>query len=200
MEYDFKFYVEKVTREIKKLENLILPPLNSWQIEWDKIDEFSKDKKWLLSPFNELREAKKSPFVYYFTISSKDASRIYDSLINAKLVSSEARIKSGVGHKDFRNISHVPKSFKKSNCLYVGSVKNDLYGRLIAHLGYGANRTGSMHLKFALENIYPKPKITFNYYHLDNSYRNVTEHLESILYDELKPLIGKRGLRSFSEE
>lgn len=194
--FDFGSYVKKVTKEIDKLETFSLPPLQKWIVDWDLLKS-KKKNDWSMYPFDRLKSDKEYPFVYFFTTNEDYASGIYKALLSVRITLSDFKKQKIVPQIPIPNISHVPTTFRESTCIYVGSKKSDLYGRLISHLGHGATDTGAMHLDYALQTMNPKPYIAFNYYKLDKKYLNITEHIESAIYDELRPFIGKRGIREF---
>jgi hypothetical protein len=127
-------------------------------------------------------------------VPKKYSSHLYELFTKSKSESSRIRIEKGVGAKEFNSISHVPKVFRESNCIYVGSRKKNINERFKQHLGFGSGRTGALHMAsvFALEK--SLPEITFYYHILDDKYINVTEHIELVVQNKLKPFIGKNIL------
>lgn len=197
--FDFGSYVKKITKEIDKLETFSLPPLQKWIVDWELLKS-KKKNDWSMHPFDLLKIETDYPFVYFFTTDEESAFDIYESLLSVRIILADFRKQKILPKIPIPNISHVPKDFKeKSTCIYVGSKKSDLHGRLISHLGYGSNDIGALHLEYALQKMSPKPRITFNYYKLDKQYKNITEHIESVIYDKLDPFIGKRGIKDFKE-
>ncbi len=78
----------------------------------------------------------------------------------------------------------------ESRCLYIGhSYKVET--RLRDHLGFGTPGTSSLHLKHW--DGHPHDAITFTAYRLPSHDRLLAQLLEEYLWDELKPLLGKRG-------
>lgn len=91
---------------------------------------------------------------------------------------------------------NASRAFSKCNaqeeghCLYVGhSYKFDR--RLRDHLGWGSASTSSLHLKHW--DGHPHDEITLTAYRLSKPDRLLAQLLEEYLWDELKPLLGKRG-------
>jgi hypothetical protein len=89
-----------------------------------------------------------------------------------------------------------PRGFPKCNasgdsrCLYVGhSFKVEV--RLRDHLGFGTAGTSSLHLNHW--DGHPHETLTFTAYRLSSDDRLLAQLLEEYLWDELKPLLGKRG-------
>lgn len=79
-----------------------------------------------------------------------------------------------------------------SRCLYVGhSFK--LEARLRDHLGLGPAATSSLHLKHW--DGHPHDTVTLTAYRLPSDDRLLAQLLEEYLWEELKPLLGKRGGR-----
>ncbi len=78
----------------------------------------------------------------------------------------------------------------ESRCLYVGhSFRVDT--RLRDHLGLGPAGTSSLHLKHW--DGHPHDTVTFTAYRLSSDDKLLAQLLEEYLWDELKPLLGKRG-------
>lgn len=78
----------------------------------------------------------------------------------------------------------------ESRCLYVGH-SYKIETRLRDHLGFGAPGTSSLHLKHW--DGHPHDEITFTAYRLPSQDKLLAQLLEEYLWDELKPLLGKRG-------
>lgn len=116
---------------------------------------------------------------------------LFKLFTSKKSNSSEKRIGEGLKAEGFRNISHVPGIFRESRYLYVGSVTKNIHSRLSSHLGFGSGRTGALHLAEILKEIKVHPKMTFNYCMLDEKYKNLTKHIECVMQNKLKPIIGK---------
>lgn len=90
------------------------------------------------------------------------------------------------------------RGFSKCNargeglCLYVGH-SYKVERRLRDHLGFGAPKTSSLRLKYW--NGHPHDEITFTAHRLSAPDKLLAQLLEEYLWDELKPLLGKRGGR-----
>lgn len=197
----FKNYAEKLQQELELLKNFEEVNFNKWEIKWKEALEISNDKKrikpWKNIPvYKDLLKNKDSPSIYYFTVESKDAKLIFDNFQKNKEESSSIRIEKGLKEEGYFNISHVPNKFNLSNCIYVGSRKNNLHSRLIQHLGFSTKgRTGALYLHRHLKSFKPLPKIFFHYLILDEKYTNLTEHIECVIQDSLNPFIGKRAIK-----
>jgi hypothetical protein len=205
-EVDKRIFTEYAKRHITELSLLLdfkLPKEESWELDWIKCQDVSRvnqQKKASTIPFfDRLFNFSGSPAIYYFTVEQDYAKALFDAFLLAKQTSSTIKREKGLRDKEFYSISHVPKSFKKGDCIYVGSTKTDIYGRLIQHLGLtSSGRTGALYLNQVLSSFEKKPKIKFHCYILDKKYVNVTEHIESVMQDSLDPFIGKRALKKFS--
>lgn len=127
-------------------------------------------------------------------VHKKESNHLYELFKKSKSESAKTKIENGVGATGFNSISHVPKIFRESDCIYVGSRKKNIHDRFKQHLGYGSGRTGALHMAsvFSLENSIPE--ITFHYHILDEKYVKLTEHIECAVQNKLKPFIGKNIL------
>ena len=196
----FSIYAHKVKEQISLLDNFQLPPSKSWIIDWAQLKAFqqlTRQNNWNQLPvYRDLLINKNSPSIYYFTNEKKDAQRLFELLKKSKQESSYIRREKGVKEKGFYSISHVPKLFQEGDCIYVGSRKINIHERFKQHLGYGSGRTGALHLSkvFSLEESIPE--ITFHYHILDKKYLKITEHIECVVQNSLKPFIGKKLLEN----
>jgi hypothetical protein len=201
----FNSYINKTKSELSLLADFTLPSFVPWEIDWNAALEISKipgkNKPWnKISEFNTLLENKDKPAIYFFTIQPEYSEQIFEFYQKAKAVSS----KHGGGESNVElerhfNYSHVPKKYKGGNYIYVGSVKEGLHGRLIHHLGLGEKgETGALYLYQMIKSLPSQPLITFHYSFLNPQCTNVTKHIESVVYDELSPFIGKRALEDFT--
>lgn len=86
------------------------------------------------------------------------------------------------------NISRYNKD-RNSKTLYVGSSK-DIRSRIKQHLGDGNKRTYSLDLVYWLPN---GIDLTLEIFSLNLQDQNVIETVEQEIWDELKPLFGKRS-------
>lgn len=86
------------------------------------------------------------------------------------------------------NVSKFNKSHNNQT-LYVGTSK-DLATRIRQHLGYGPKKTYSLHLV----TWFPKDiDLTINIYKVQTNYHLTTELIEQTIWDNLKPIFGKRS-------
>ena len=134
----FSKYTEKLKKDILLLENIELPRFKKWVIDWHQVQDLQKSTrkdKWNKLPvYKELFTNKNNPAIYYFLVEKKESKYLFDLFLKNKNESSRVRIEQGVGAKDFRSISHVPKIFMESGCIYVGSRKKNLHDRFKQHL------------------------------------------------------------------
>lgn len=194
----FSAYAEKVKKEISLLDDFQLPTFQKWAINWEEIKEIEKSKKrsrWnALNVYKDLLTNKKNPGIYYFMVDKKESKKLFELFVKSKSESSQIRKDSGVRALGFKSISHVPNEFKISDCIYVGSRKENINERFKQHLGYGHGRTGALHMASVFASEISKPEITFYYHFLEGKYINLTEHIEFVVQNKLKPFIGKNIL------
>lgn len=194
----FTTYAEKVKKEISLLDNFELPPFQKWTINWEEINDIEKSNKrtrWNdLKIYKELLANKKNPAIYYFMINKKESKQLFELFVKSKDVSSKIRREQGVREKEFKSISYVPKEFKMSNCMYVGSKKTNIHERFKQHLGYGHGRTGALHMSSVFASEASIPEINFYFHILEEKYIKLTEHIEWVVQNKLNPFIGKNIL------
>ena len=194
----FSTHIDRFQKQLDLLKSFKVPPFKSWLIDWSLLGKVEDSKiGWInVDELNQLKQAKYQPAIYYFISTEIIGIDVYESFLLGKSTSSTIRVNGNIKGKDFFNISHVPKNYHETNCLYVGSVKKDLYSRLKGHLGYGPNRTGALFLKQALSRLEIKPPFNLNYCLLDEKYVGVTEHIERVFQDHFKPLIGQKTFKN----
>lgn len=194
----FTAYAEKVKEEISLLDNFQLPPCEKWTINWEEISDIEKSNKrtrWNdLKVYKELLANKKNPAIYYFMVDNKESKQLFELFVKSKDVSSKIRREKGVREKGFKSISYVPKEFKMSSCMYVGSKKTNIHERFKQHLGYGHGRTGALHMASVFASEKSIPEITFYCHILEEKYIKLTEHIELVVQNKLEPFIGKNIL------
>lgn len=127
-------------------------------------------------------------------VNRKESMRLFELFAKSKDESSRISREKGIKEKEYRRISHVPKYFQESNCMYVGSRKTKINERFKQHLGYGSGRTGSLHMASVFSSEKLIPEIIFHYHILDTKYIRLTEHIECVIQNKLKPFIGKNIL------
>lgn len=188
----FYDYASSLQAELELLKDFTLPGFESWVIDWKQSRAVweipGKQKPWnRIKECEEMISRRNLPVVYYFTCNPESAKPIYESFIVQKA-------------KDTHNISSIPDNFKGGNCIYVGSRKNGVHGRMIQHLGFAEKcGVGALYLYHVTKNMRFIPTITFHYATLLPKYRNLTKHIEAVLQDELKPFIGKRSIEKMDK-
>ena len=191
----FAHYIQSRRDIIARLESFRLPMVQSWEIDWQFLKEIAMKKSeasWDSLPiYKDLRANKNTPGIYFLSIEKSDSLKLFTTFQKQKEFSALIGNENGVRADGFLNISHVPKNFRESDCLYVGSRKKNLHERFRQHLGFGASRTGALHLGKVLAKTRLKPTITFNYYLLERQDEDLTVEIESIIQKHLKPIIGK---------
>ncbi len=159
--------------QLLRIELMWYSPIEVNCQQLSSIEEFKKTG--VLELFTQFKEY---PFIYYFIVKN-DIHSV--DIINAL-------------HKyRLRKERTCPKIDKRrsldSRYLYCGSVKKELHGRFIQHLGFGSPQTFSLQLfhwatKLGLV-------LDFHYALLDKENRNITELVESSLASQIMPLVGK---------
>jgi hypothetical protein len=179
------------------LKQFKIPKIETWTIDWKLVNKIGTARTWETQyPFSTLSLKKKSPAIYYFTTPDFCGEDLHQAFLQCKAELSRIRIANGIKNSDYYSLSHVPKSYCETNCLYAGSVKKDLLGRIIGHLGFGANRTGALFLNRVLKKIKRSTDIHFNYFFMEPRFKSITEHVERVFQDHHNPLIGRRALHS----
>jgi hypothetical protein len=190
----FAKLISVLNGQIELLSEFKAPAIQSWRIDWSKVDLLAATNNWESHPlFEGLHEKKASPGIYYFATKRYCSTDIHDAFVRSKIETSKIRINKGVKHPSYFSISHVPKNYRKTKCIYAGSIKKDLYGRLISHLGYGSKRTGALFLRNVLSALEKKTDIYFNYFLIDLKFRPITELIERVFQEHLTPLIGQKA-------
>ncbi len=184
---DFAGYVDRKIEPLAKLKSFVLPEL--YRVTIDVAGTLPIETITQIGAFKHL------PAVYYFTIEEDNKQAIYEAYHIAKSSSSAINRETGQKTKGYKNICHVPthKEPLSGNCLYVGSVKNNLLTRLKQHMGETTSgRTGALYLKKVLADMPQKPIITFNYHILKTEHKNLTLDIEAVLNKTYAPILGKR--------
>jgi hypothetical protein len=194
----FARYAEKVKKELSLLDDFELPSGKKWTIDWEQIkaiEQSSKRNRWNELPiYKELLANKNSPAIYFFMVNKKESKYLFELFAEGKDESSRISREKGVKEKGFKRISQVPKYFHESNCMYVGSRKTKINERFKQHLGYGSGRTGALHMASVFSLKSTIPDVTFHYHILDEKYVRLTEDIECVIQNKLKPFIGKNIL------
>jgi hypothetical protein len=117
-------------------------------------------------------------------------------------------LNSAANHKDFKSAFSNAKDNKLGNlayprlnkavgenwvdCIYVGTSRKTSK-RLTEHLGYGDDRTYSLHLAKWATLLLGGIEIRIHPFKLQPELLHLLPYLEDALADELKPLLGRRG-------
>lgn len=84
-------------------------------------------------------------------------------------------------------------SFKvKNDCIYVGTSRKTTV-RLMEHLGYGSDRTYSLHLAKWVGELAGGVEIRIYRFNIDDDKRYLLTYLEDALARHLEPMLGRRG-------
>lgn len=202
--YPFSSYAKGIIRRISQLEKLQIPVPLSWEIDWKTLAGRNYDKERAnifysrIKIFTELKAIKNLPVVYCFDLSSESSSkRIFEAYCKLREESLKVKRELGLKATEFRNICHVPDTFRTSKCLYVGSVRSNMSQRLMVHLGYEkSGRTGALYLQQLSQHFSRLPKITFSAFVFDKRYAGLREHMEYVFQHSRKPILGKPSLKS----
>lgn len=122
-------------------------------------------------------------FIYVFEIQNSDKSIQSDLFKQLETAREEQHVKDE--KKDYCRINHAD-----SQNLYVGRSKT-LRSRLNQHLGAESGGLFAMHL--SRWSIKTKAKIKVSYFQIDKEDNLLVQALEDGLWDELKPMFGKKG-------
>ncbi|MEQ8881301.1 MAG: GIY-YIG nuclease family protein [Cyclobacteriaceae bacterium] len=175
-----------VKRSIKQSEKLLesLKTVRLLDLKQTKIksNTLFKNRESIYDQISVYKEGEK--FIYVFSICKwevnvnkiKDAYAVFD-------VRNKPRVLGKTHNTSRYNHQH------NSEFLYVGSSKN-LIQRIKQHLGDGNKRT------YSLDLIYWFPKdvdIAINIYSLSSQEQELIETIEQAIWDEAKPLFGKRS-------
>lgn len=119
-------------------------------------------------------------YLYYFQlVHNPDLVEIERTFRNAKETEKHRRAYPRLNHK--------------SRFLYVGSSFN-IYQRFKDHLGYGSKRTYSLQLAHWAFNLNLELDFIYAKYPQDTTH-DVIQVIEDTLWDELRPMFGRRGQR-----
>jgi Uri superfamily endonuclease len=203
-EYPFADYAARLISTLELLKHFNLPEKQSWEIDWAAClnnSAGSIKKPWHeLEIYRQLLRNKSKPAIYYFSLRKGNPQELHEKFRLFKRESARIRKKEGVGANGFLNLSHVPDYCTSSKYIYAGSTKKNIHHRFLQHLGVGSKgRTGALYLLHVLKLMDVQPVIEFHYHILDRKYVNLTEHIEAVMQDHLKPFIGKRAMKELKE-
>ncbi|EIA1769891.1 GIY-YIG nuclease family protein [Vibrio parahaemolyticus] len=155
------------------------------ELEFETLELNEKYIKDLLNsvPAGYAKALAETDFIYIFEIENSNDSiqaEIFEHLASAR---QDQHIKDE--KKDYCRVNHA-----NSQHLYVGRSKK-LRSRLSQHLGSENGGLFAMHLSRWSTQINAKIKVS--YYQLDNEDNLLVQALEDGLWDELKPMFGRKG-------
>lgn len=167
----------------KKAEDLrqIASQLSKINIKWEKPIRLICNQ---IESYNykdihsHLVEYRKEPAIYFFKIICQNSGN--------DIVQSLSQFKT---HK-LRTCSQIDKKrVQSSSFLYCGSVKKELHGRLVQHLGFGSSQTGSLQLTHWAKDL--NLHLEFHYAWLGQENIKYTTYVESALANQIRPLVGR---------
>ena len=131
-------------------------------------------------PFYDSLKKIEGPVVYWFKIVS--------GTDRGKIVSALSKYEGINGH---RVIPKIRKSFSvKSDCLYVGKVKRNFYGRVMQHLGYYSTpATQGLQLYYWAKDLHLE--IRLHAIEFERDMEDMMPAIEQYFANTLKPLVGK---------
>lgn len=136
----------------------------------------------LISRSREWRGGKDRSTIYVFSYSELVPQKLINTLRNC----ADESLKSIGQARAFPKCNdHV-----EGHCLYVGH-SHKIEARFKDHLGFGAARTSSLHLNHW--DGHPHDEIIFTARRLSSPDKLLAQLLEEFLWDELRPLLGKRS-------
>jgi hypothetical protein len=188
-------HITVLQAKIDRLLRFEMQDFQKWEIPFDI--EFNRANPFPWHGFPEIEQLpfkSTQPAVYYFSTKEKCEKHMFDFFSQAKKNSKNRSLEGTY------NVSHVPKKFKDTSCIYAGSVSTGLHSRLVSHLGLGNPGTGALYLIPVLHSLPERPKIYFNFQFLDYKDLPIVEHIERLLQDSLDPLIGRKSLSRLDKE
>jgi len=128
--------------------------------------------------FAALKVNRLSPAIYYF--------KLPDNARNLQIIDALETFKS-------LKVRSCPKIDRKraseSMFLYCGSVRNNLHGRIVQHMGKGHKDTYALQLMHWASQL--QLKLELHHALVNREFVDFTELIESALADRLAPLVGK---------
>ena len=119
-------------------------------------------------------------YLYYFQlVNNPDLAKIEQTFLNTKKMEKDRRA--------------YPRFNEQSKFLYVGASFN-IYQRFKEHLGYGSKSTYSLQLAHWACNLNLELDFIYGEYPQGIG-RDIIQVIEDTLWDELRPMFGRRGQR-----
>ena len=170
---------------IKCLESVLKPEfLCKFKIkEIPKNERISFKQLIQLGQFANLERIQNRSGVYAFIFDPKDKNEVLNQLD----IFRKSKTENPVIGKPYA-IVKLPTGAMNSTttCLYLGSRKSDIKGRIMQHLGLGYSGTYAMHL-----NMWAPQELVFSLYFIPVDDAEFTELVEASMNMVMKPLIGK---------
>ena len=181
-----KSYISKKKNELEVLENLI--PENFSVLEFNSNDIKQENLEQWKSILFENGITPNTPTLYYFIIKS-----------SCNFIEIRNRIET-LKSKSKRNKEYraLPKNNTSNynllnNVLYVGKTNKDFYNRFRTHLGLGSKITYALHLNCWTTDLDLDIELHYAKVNIDDSLLHYLEQMESVLHDNLNPILGRSG-------
>lgn len=178
--------INNYTKELHQLTgqfNIDQQHIQSFSFTTHSLDDYlsvdiRKSKEW--SPlFKDLLQNKNRPVLYWITFKNNDLDKVRAAISNYMLYNGE------------RKTPALRKNTEKdSNCLYVGKVKRNFWGRVIQHLGYGrSKRTQGLQLYHWAKPL--KLHLQVSYLYFPQAMSEIISMYELIIAQQMQPIIGR---------
>lgn len=173
-------YIQKKKDELEYLLTFEMPEFKSLQFSCIDIDE---DGAYLTLLLSKLNLKKDSKIIYYIKIDSEHSA---EQII--KKVFKEKDKKSSKVKLPLINYANI-----NSDVLYVGKTNSNFPSRFATHLCLKNPSTYALHLEHWTKELPLELTLWFAEIDLDKESIKYMEQLESILHDQLKPVLGRSG-------
>ena len=173
-------YIQKKKEELEYLLIFEMPEFKSLHFSCCDIDG---DGLYLKSLLEKLNLKKESKIIYYIKIDSVHSA---EEII--KRVSKEKSKKSNKVKLPLVNSACI-----NSDVLYVGKTNSNFPSRFATHLCLNNPSTYALHLEYWTKQLPLELTLWFAEIDLDKESIKYMEQLESILHDQLKPILGRSG-------
>lgn len=170
-----------------EIKSIGFPEANVLDIQTSQLSDEYISESVREVPAGYAKELKNTDFIYIFEVQSSDVSQnkeIFEAFCSSRNSQNSEEFK---GKKDFCRPIHSDSKY-----LYVGRSKH-LRSRLKQHLNAGSEGIFAMHMLRWCSDINVDIKIY--YYKFDNLKNLLVQALEDGLWNELSPMLGRRGGR-----
>ncbi|WP_018343895.1 GIY-YIG nuclease family protein [Cytophaga aurantiaca] len=167
-------YIQKKKEELDYLLSFEMPEFKS--VEFSSIDIDDEYAKNLLDKVNINKDSK---IIYYIKINSKDKATQIIDLVTKKKKNKKVKLPL------------VNSKNNNSDILYVGKTNSNFPSRFKSHLCLTNPSTFALHLEHWKKDLPLHLTLWFAEITLDED--KYMEQLESILHDQLKPILGRSG-------